>query len=322
LAFGNDITMTLLNAALLALWPVLPVLIVCYVRQFLIAHRTRPVFALRKSEADELNRARRLFGQVCERINRITQLAQPRTGFWLFFGVSSPDAAANAEDMDDLHAHAQHLQATIRRLTRLPLQRLNYWVHLRSSRFACGVAVAAQLAALALFLAPFHVFGTSAWPPQLIAGANSGAWYPFDAQIFQANALATGCACIAAPVFYFIRRAALRRAYSFEFSFFRQFAKNGPTQEPGHPGDDSASGTDATNVDEEGDWIAILGVSAQATISEVKKAYKVLIRQNHPDRVQDMSPALRTLAEAETKKINVAYRQALLYVVAEVEAAE
>ena len=33
-------------------------------------------------------------------------------------------------------------------------------------------------------------------------------------------------------------------------------------------------------------------------------------------------PALRTLAEAETKKINVAYRQALLYVVAEVEAAE
>jgi DnaJ-domain-containing protein 1 len=117
-------------------------------------------------------------------------------------------------------------------------------------------------------------------------------------------------------------RAALRRAYSFEFSFFTQFARNRPAQEPEHPGGDSASGMGTSNVDEEGDRIAILGVSAQATISEVKNAYKVLIRQNHPDRVQDMSLALRTLAEAETKKINAAYRQALLYVLPEVEAAE
>jgi len=36
--------MMLLNAALLALWPALPVFIVCYIRQFLIVRRTRPVF--------------------------------------------------------------------------------------------------------------------------------------------------------------------------------------------------------------------------------------------------------------------------------------
>ncbi len=147
---GNPIPMMWLNAALLALWPVLPMLIVCYVRQSLIVRRTRPTFALRKSETDELDRARRLFGQVCERINRITQLAKPRTGFRLFFGAPSPDAAADAEDMEDLHAHAQHLQATIRRLTRLPLLRLNHWVYIRSSRFACGAAVVAHLAALVL----------------------------------------------------------------------------------------------------------------------------------------------------------------------------
>ena len=47
---------------------------------------------------------------------------------------------------------------------------------------------------------------------------------------------------------------------------------------------------------------------------EVKEAYKVLIKQNHPDRVHDMSPAFKTLAEAETKKLNAAYRQALLCV--------
>src|SRR4029077_15611419 len=154
---GSDLPMTLLNAALLALWPVLPMLIICYVRQSLIAPRTRAVFSLRKSGTDELARARRLFGQVCERINRITQLAEPRTGFRLFFGAPSPDAA-HAEDMDDLHAHAHHLQATIRRLTRLLLQRLNYWVHIRSSRFACAVAVAAQLAALALVFVPLQGF--------------------------------------------------------------------------------------------------------------------------------------------------------------------
>jgi DnaJ-class molecular chaperone len=49
-----------------------------------------------------------------------------------------------------------------------------------------------------------------------------------------------------------------------------------------------------------------------ATIQEVKQAYKTLIRQNHPDRVQGMSPAFKSLAETETKKINAAYRQALL----------
>ncbi len=214
--------MTLLNAAVLALWPVLPMLIVCHVRQFLIAFRTPAAFALRKSETDELNRAHRLFARVCESVKRNSQRAQPKAGLRRLFDALFADAAAaNPDEMDDLYAHAQHLQATIQRLTRLPLQRLNYWIHVRSSRFACCVAIVVQLAALALFLAPLHVFETRAWPPQVIAGANSEAWYPFDAHILQANAIATGCTCVAAPVFYFIRRATLRRAYSFEFSFFR-----------------------------------------------------------------------------------------------------
>ena len=37
----------------------------------------------------------------------------------------------------------------------------------------------------------------------------------------------------------------------------------------------------------------------------------MLIKQNHPDRVHGMSPAFRELAEAETKRINVAYQEAL-----------
>ena len=174
-------------------------------------------------------------------------------------------------------------------------------------------------AALALLLALFHVFEQSAWTRHLAAGANRGAWYPFDERIFQANAIAAAYAGMAGTLFYVVRRALLRRAYSLEFSFFRQFAKIASAQTGDHPeyensADEPANGTGASGIADDGDWIAVLGVSAQATINEVKNAYKILIKKNHPDRVQDMSPAFRTLAEAEKRKINAAYRQALLSV--------
>jgi DnaJ-domain-containing protein 1 len=47
-------------------------------------------------------------------------------------------------------------------------------------------------------------------------------------------------------------------------------------------------------------------------MEEVKEAYTALIKQNHPDRVHGMSAAFKTLAESETKRINAAYRQALV----------
>ena len=56
----------------------------------------------------------------------------------------------------------------------------------------------------------------------------------------------------------------------------------------------------------------MLGLTPAATIEDVRDAYKTLIKQNHPDRVHGMAPVFRALAEAETKRINAAYRQALL----------
>jgi DnaJ-domain-containing protein 1 len=62
---------------------------------------------------------------------------------------------------------------------------------------------------------------------------------------------------------------------------------------------------------EPGAWFNVLGVSPSATVDEVKQAYKVLLKQNHPDRVFNMSAAFRELAEGETKKLNTAYAEAL-----------
>jgi DnaJ-class molecular chaperone len=51
----------------------------------------------------------------------------------------------------------------------------------------------------------------------------------------------------------------------------------------------------------------ILGVTSSASPAEIRAAYQRLIQQYHPDRVAEMGPELRELAEQRTKEINVAY---------------
>ncbi len=51
----------------------------------------------------------------------------------------------------------------------------------------------------------------------------------------------------------------------------------------------------------------VLGVSTDATPEQIRAAYQKQIRQYHPDRVADMGPELRDLAEQHTKELNAAY---------------
>jgi DnaJ-class molecular chaperone len=53
----------------------------------------------------------------------------------------------------------------------------------------------------------------------------------------------------------------------------------------------------------------VLGVAADASPEEIRSAYQRLIRQYHPDRVADMGPEIRALAEKRAKEINAAYEQ-------------
>jgi len=58
-------------------------------------------------------------------------------------------------------------------------------------------------------------------------------------------------------------------------------------------------------------------LSPSASVDELRAAYKRLIKQYHPDRVHGMAPAFTRLAEAQTRRLNAAYQQALISLVPE-----
>src|SRR5262249_40843142 len=51
----------------------------------------------------------------------------------------------------------------------------------------------------------------------------------------------------------------------------------------------------------------VLGISRSATFDDVTAAYHKLARMNHPDRVADLAPEFKELAERRMKEINAAY---------------
>jgi hypothetical protein len=311
---GGELSALLVNAVLLALWAALPGLILGYARQMLAARKMRPEFALRKTEIAELDRAVALYDQVCGRLEIIEQPTETPARFWRAL-FNRADDVPDAEERDDLQAHAQHLRGTIARLKRAPLQRLHAWVHAASAQSALAGAIAAYGTALALAIAASQAPGQAAWADELNARPEL-VWYPLDARLFYANAVAAGFAIATAALFYLLRRARLRRDYELEICAFEDLAYSDPLRPEPPPEDqaavDPSQWPEANENSANDTWFAVLGLSSAATIEEVRDAYKALIKQNHPDRVHGMAPVFRALAEAETKKINAAYRQALL----------
>ena len=313
---GGELSVEFVNALLLALWAALPGLALCYAQQSLAARRMRSEFSLRKSEAMELDRAVRLYDQVRPRLNEMSDQGARSCGFWrALFDRQADLSQSQADELADLEAHAQHLRAMIVRLRRRPLYRLRLWVHVLSARFALGRALAAHVAGLALLALAFHVVGEPAWADEVTVGAGKMlVWYPIDERFFYANAIATGIAAVAAPLFYLLRRMSLHYEYEVEFCTFRELADGNPdcTLDQTQADDDSPQQEHASDGGADASWFAVLGLSSSATLEEIKEAYKALIKQNHPDRVHGMSAAFKQLADAETKKLNAAYQQALI----------
>jgi DnaJ-like protein len=312
---GGDFSAAIVNAILLALWAVLPALAVAYARQLALAPRRRPEFMLQKSERSELKRAIELYGKVRHRLEQIREGNELINSFWRSALRRHSSIPEQNEELEDLKAYAQHLQAMIARLRNQPLLRLKSWISTRSVQYALGCAIAVYCVSFVLlWLLAFAISDQPAWMQEFQAEANDGLlWYPFDEQFFYLNAAAIAVAAVGTPIIYFIRRYSLRWQYSLEFCVFADLSNIGPAESiyEFDIAADAESVAAITDIASEEDWIRILGVSESATIEEVKEAYKALIKQNHPDRVQGMSQAFKKLAEVETKKINAAYRQAL-----------
>jgi hypothetical protein len=312
-AFSIDLP----NAAVLALSPALPFLVLAYIRHSLAFRSVRPEFPLRKSELVELNRAIVLHHKVSSRIQQAREAAPRHPYLWrALIGDRADLPDDQAAEYEDLQVHAEFLQTVIIRLRTRPLQRLKTWIHKKSFHSALGWVLATDIIALLsiLTLSVHHSAQTGSAIARL-SGADFGtSWYPVDGHTLYANAVSAGLAIAAAPLFYLAHLVKLRRQHSLEFCLFKDLATigRGMAFERLHFDDtqERLEGADEQQTVE--DWRSVLQVSRSATVEEIRIAYRLLIKQCHPDRVHGMSEAFRRLAEVETKKLNFAYQQALV----------
>ena len=68
---------------------------------------------------------------------------------------------------------------------------------------------------------------------------------------------------------------------------------------------EQARGTDPVAKDP----YAILGLTSEASEREIKRAYRKLISQHHPDKLGDVPEALKRRAEDRAREINTAYEK-------------
>jgi len=290
------------DAVLIALLLVPPAVIVGYARYHLLAVRSRPEFSLRKLESLELERASILLHKA---VYRIAEIADSQDGGSYRSKRQRRKALRRKfrHELDELEAYIRDLRSTITTIRSRPLQRYKYWIHIHSAQYLCGWSTAFY--SVGLLLAMFACFSAQ---PSLPPNSNLLLW-DIPAWPLHANWLAVTFTAMVAPLFYIARRNRLQREQLYLFEELTRFAHADPTtraensDEPDEPN---------CNFAENERWFVVLEVSPLASLDEVKRAYKKLIKASHPDRVHDMSPAFRALAEVETKKLNAAYEEALL----------
>ncbi|MDR2452553.1 MAG: J domain-containing protein [Candidatus Accumulibacter sp.] len=84
----------------------------------------------------------------------------------------------------------------------------------------------------------------------------------------------------------------------------------GKTSAPS-PADRTRDRGEAGRADAPASWHEILGVSPDASMEEIRQAYRTLMSQYHPDKVASLGEDLKKLAEAKSREITRAYRAAL-----------
>ena len=64
-------------------------------------------------------------------------------------------------------------------------------------------------------------------------------------------------------------------------------------------------------LDPKSNWYTILCVAENSSCEEIRKAYRRMITQYHPDKVEQLGEEIRALAQSKTKQINIAYDYAM-----------
>jgi DnaJ-like protein len=313
-AFIETYLVAVVNAALIALTLVLPALLVGYVRQ-----ATRQVsadFSLRRLEAFELDRAEAQYRKICQRMSEIDRLAGNGTGsLWKRLRHRADIRRQYRAELDDLHANARHLRASIILFRRRPIKRLRSWVHVISSRFAFGSSLASYLTILVPATVFIYFSEQPLWAQELATTIETAIiWKPFDERVLYVNAITSAMVLILTPFLYATRRVKLYSDHRTQTKTLRDFAVADPDQLLKDDAPSTAQLEDPLSFEPYGgdNCFALLGLSPAATADEIKNAYRAKVRQSHPDRVHGLAPAFRLLAEAETKKLNAAYEEALL----------
>ena len=324
-----------LNTTLVASVAAFPVLLTCYALCRARARASEPDVSLLKLECIELDRAVLLYERVSERLREIQEeCALAGAGVLARYRERKKLRAQFCEEETDLRAYAGHLRSTIVGLRRRPNQRFRRWMHLASAEVAlcsCLMLYAALFMSLAAVLASDDPVWVQTAVQAAVRAARTNlqgfAWQPLDDYLFYANWIAATLASLSLPMLYGIRRARLVSRHRTTLRELDVFAAADPDslipfRRADHQEEPASAGSQAaappTPVAEAA-WPDVLGVSLSAGVDEIKTAYKQLIKKNHPDRVADMAPLFRELAEAETKRINAAYQDALLWAKAEPE---
>lgn len=303
------------NAALFALALVLPALVVGYARQ--ATRRVSADFSLRRLEAFELDRAEAQYRKVCQRVSEIDKLAKGGTGpLWKRLRHHAEVKQQYRIELEDLRTSARHLRASIVLFRRRPIQRLRAWVHVISSRFAFGSSLASYLTILVPATVFIYFSEQPLWARELANTLETAIlWKPFDERLLYVNAITSALVLVLMPFLYATRRVKLYSDHRVQTKTLRDFAGADPDKLI-NDAPSTAQLEDPLSLDLTADanWCTVLGLPPTATADEVREAYKAKIRLSHPDRVHGLAPAFKELAETETKKLNVAYEEALVAV--------
>lgn len=89
------------------------------------------------------------------------------------------------------------------------------------------------------------------------------------------------------------------------------FGRPSPTMSSGDRQPEQDGSTTDARDRHSATWEEVLNVSAHASVEEIRRAYKTLMGQYHPDKVASLGDELKRLAEQKSKEITQAYREAL-----------